>query len=903
MLNAFPRQQRVITCRSFVVVLRAYPLIAVLSQVETLMLKSHPLVPRLIARCLSVLGLCLVLMRVASAQPVASPSSQLSQPGYVSQILTSAWRATFPYRPAFGSLCSLAPLSCALIDRPFALNVQLDLIIRPQAPDGSTGALLPFAVSVPLVGRAEFGMGSCYAGFWGGAPAPSQANTGPSGKYSSGLCPFYIAGKLLLFPWFADPHEHPALALEYLFEYQAGPFSGLNQIGLPGPLSKVSLAYRHPLGGGLELGAALSVLVDHTSHAGTVQFGPQLSYHLPIAESFWAFAQVVVQAPSWGPLVPTVVAGQTVNLAPPFSGAVSVGLQQRTDFGLGIGVALSLAKSTVDTNVSLSLRVPSVAVGPNIKPWYTPREKKAEPAPAAVAVTQPPPAELVCPPGMQLSSVAQPPTQPGSPLPGGALPAAPAAPSCVPIPPVRPPSPLWGHPCYLAPFDGSPQLRMGTIDSTGEYCEWDGLRLPLGAVISPPGRAPPVDPPDPPESPVPPSPGAPPPSTAQGIPTAQNPQGRPHVPGHKPPAAPHSQGAAGAAAAPKGPLPASAPSQPAPRRDPAAPGPKPPQSVPGSAFASGFADRAKNTYKDARAVYNEVKEHGVGVVLPSQQEVAAWLRSLKQECLDQFQECLEAKAAEAADDLNKFAQKPWEDKKYAAGGWAFDALVNTVAAAALPGGGVVAGTLEHAAETEAEKVALEALARKAAEAEAKRLAEQEAKRAAEAAAQRIAEEKAKRAAEEEAERRAEERARRAAEEKARRRAEQEAKDRAERAAREQAERDAANASNRLDHERYKQKLRKDMEPPHVADPELADAVKNLYRDTAEEGSGSTAAAVRNERKTGQPTKGKFHSEKAEGRIRQLESWLRNHPNARPGDRAAAENLLQDMKNAMEGELE
>lgn len=119
-------------------------------------------------------------------------------------------------------------------------------------------------------------------------------------------------------------------------------------------------------------------------------------------------------------------------------------------------------------------------------------------------------------------------------------------------------------------------------------------------------------------------------------------------------------------------------------------------------------------------------------------------------------------------------------------------------------------------------------------------------------------------------------------------------------AHEQAGHDASNPRNRAAFERYKDDLRKDMEPPHVRDPELVDTVKNLYRETATEGSGSTAAAVRKELQTGEATKGRFHSEKAGNRIRQLETWLKNNPKARPGDRAAAENLLQDMKNALEG---
>ena len=33
-------------------------------------------------------------------------------------------------------------------------------------------------------------------------------------------------------------------------------------------------------------------------------------------------------------------------------------------------------------------------------------------------------------------------------------------------------------------------------------------------------------------------------------------------------------------------------------------------------------------------------------------------------------------------------------------------------------------------------------------------------------------------------------------------------------------------------------------------------------------------------------------------INALEKWLRNNPNARPGDRAAAENIIKDLRNAL-----
>lgn len=108
------------------------------------------------------------------------------------------------------------------------------------------------------------------------------------------------------------------------------------------------------------------------------------------------------------------------------------------------------------------------------------------------------------------------------------------------------------------------------------------------------------------------------------------------------------------------------------------------------------------------------------------------------------------------------------------------------------------------------------------------------------------------------------------------------------------------ARNKARFEQYKNELREQMSSPHVQDPQLKEIMKNLYKSGATEGSGSTAAAVRLERKTGEPLKGRMHSQKAADRSKQIEKWLRDHPTASPGDRAGAENVLRDMQNALEG---
>lgn len=108
------------------------------------------------------------------------------------------------------------------------------------------------------------------------------------------------------------------------------------------------------------------------------------------------------------------------------------------------------------------------------------------------------------------------------------------------------------------------------------------------------------------------------------------------------------------------------------------------------------------------------------------------------------------------------------------------------------------------------------------------------------------------------------------------------------------------ATNRTLHEAYKNELRAAMEKPTVSDKDLSSIVDKLYRPNATVGSGSTAAAVRQELATGQPVGEAFHSQKASDSIVELQRWLSRNPVSRPGDRAAAENLIIDMKNALGG---
>jgi RHS repeat-associated protein len=99
---------------------------------------------------------------------------------------------------------------------------------------------------------------------------------------------------------------------------------------------------------------------------------------------------------------------------------------------------------------------------------------------------------------------------------------------------------------------------------------------------------------------------------------------------------------------------------------------------------------------------------------------------------------------------------------------------------------------------------------------------------------------------------------------------------------------------------YRDLLRAQMQRPHVVDQALSRMLDELYRTGATVGSGSTAAAVRVELATGIRVGGRSHLQKARDYIAALQRWLSNNPTARPGDRAAAENVLRDLQNALAG---
>ena len=86
--------------------------------------------------------------------------------------------------------------------------------------------------------------------------------------------------------------------------------------------------------------------------------------------------------------------------------------------------------------------------------------------------------------------------------------------------------------------------------------------------------------------------------------------------------------------------------------------------------------------------------------------------------------------------------------------------------------------------------------------------------------------------------------------------------------------------------------------PNVQDPKLQNIVNQLYRPGAQIGNGSTADAIRYEKATGCPVGGRWHTRKGWDYVRALQRWLQQNPNASASDRQAAQDILDDLLDAL-----
>ena len=88
--------------------------------------------------------------------------------------------------------------------------------------------------------------------------------------------------------------------------------------------------------------------------------------------------------------------------------------------------------------------------------------------------------------------------------------------------------------------------------------------------------------------------------------------------------------------------------------------------------------------------------------------------------------------------------------------------------------------------------------------------------------------------------------------------------------------------------------------PVVSDSKLQDIMNQLYRPNASIGNGSTADAIREQLSTGKLVGERDHIIKGQERVVNLTRWIQNNPNASPSDMKAAQDVLNDLQKALNG---
>lgn len=104
--------------------------------------------------------------------------------------------------------------------------------------------------------------------------------------------------------------------------------------------------------------------------------------------------------------------------------------------------------------------------------------------------------------------------------------------------------------------------------------------------------------------------------------------------------------------------------------------------------------------------------------------------------------------------------------------------------------------------------------------------------------------------------------------------------------------------SRASYEKMLTELRTKMERPTVRDPKLNEFMEDYWRIEASVGNGSTAAAYRWEKLTGEAVGGKNHTQKIFDSVTFFKKWLKNNPKASNQDRVTVENLLKDIYSSV-----
>ena len=248
------------------------------SQRPLLLFGSSSNRPRFVA-CLRVL----LAVGVLLVAPRASSQAALPQPALL---------------PSFNPLCDSNLVPCLDMD-DFAAHGYAHLLVLPRTELRDTAAVVPYGVTLGLLGRLAGGISTHYA-FW-------QEGEAPTRRYH-GHGPLRLSLSALLWPILplrqspqSESHDvetnfvpprHLRVGLLYEHELRIGPFNGANSLGLLTDLAALRLVATRSFGA-IEITASAGALFDWQGRFATGEGAVQLGVYLPFFKALKLYGEAL----------------------------------------------------------------------------------------------------------------------------------------------------------------------------------------------------------------------------------------------------------------------------------------------------------------------------------------------------------------------------------------------------------------------------------------------------------------------------------------------------------------------------------------------------------------------------------------------------------------------------------
>lgn len=201
--------------------------------------------------------------------------------------------------PSFNPLCDSNLVPCLDIDE-FAAHAYAHLLVLPRTELRDSAAVVPYGISLGLLGRIAGGLSTHYA-FWqeGDAPTRRFGQHGPLRlSLSALLWPFLPLRQAPVSELGEDGESsfisprHLRIGILYEHELRIGPFEGANQLGMLSDLAALRLVASRAFGP-IEITTSAGVLFDGRGAFATGEGALQLGVYLPFFRALKLYGEAL----------------------------------------------------------------------------------------------------------------------------------------------------------------------------------------------------------------------------------------------------------------------------------------------------------------------------------------------------------------------------------------------------------------------------------------------------------------------------------------------------------------------------------------------------------------------------------------------------------------------------------